>query len=303
MSWVALSGRLVCRDLSDATTVRKHLPLHTDLTRAEPGSLLFEVRPTGDELVWRVDEVFDSRESFDSHQDRTRASAWGEATAGMERRYTVTRLPAGALARPRRPSRLGGRRPTPAELALVDPRDPDALDDILPATATALRMLIVGINPGVWTAAVNAPFARPGNRFWPSLHKAGLTGHLVDAAAGLTARDEGHFLGQGLGLTNLVGRATARADELDAEELRAGAGRLVERLPLLRPSVVTIAGITAFRTAFARPKAQVGRQETTGIAGWPASTVLWVVPQPSGLNAHENIDSLATHWRDAMAAA
>lgn len=198
---------------------------------------------------------------------------------------------------PRRPSPLGGSKPTRAQLAQFETDDPDAIDDILPADGAALTMLIVGINPGLWTAAVNAPFAYPGNRFWPSLHRAGLTDHVVDASAGLHARDESQLLSRGIGLTNLVGRATARADQLTREELREGGTRLVERLAILRPRVVAVAGITAFRVAYGLPKAQMGKQDTELIAEWPSQTALWVIPQPSGLNAHETIDTLAEHWR------
>ncbi len=204
---------------------------------------------------------------------------------------------------PRRPSPLDGRRPTRDELGRFATDDPDAIDDVLPASGEPLKLLIVGINPGLWTAAVNAPFARPGNRFWPSLHRAGLTDHMVDAAAGLAAEDEQQVLSRGIGLTNLIGRATARADELSRDELRAGGAHLVERVHVLRPRVVAIAGITAFRTAFSRPKAVLGRQGTSGIAGWPDEVILWVVPQPSGLNAHENIESLAARWRVVWAIA
>lgn len=160
-----------------------------------------------------------------------------------------------------------------------------------------LRLLIIGINPGLWTAAVNAPFARPGNRFWPSLHRAGLTDHLIDASRGLAVADERHLITRGIGITNIVGRATARADELRPDELRDGAAALVTRVQTLRPQAAAIAGITAFRAAFRQPKAGLGRQVTTLIDGWPAGTQLWVVPQPSGLNAHENIDTLAAKWR------
>ncbi|GGA60183.1 mismatch-specific DNA-glycosylase [Pseudoclavibacter endophyticus] len=211
--------------------------------------------------------------------------------------------PADVTGRPRRPPPLGGRRPTRDELAAFATADPDAIDDVLPASGTPLRLLIVGINPGLWTAAVNAPFARPGNRFWPSLHRAGLTDRVVDAAAGLSADDEAQLLARGIGITNLVGRATVRADELSREELREGGRELVERLAELRPRVAAIAGITAFRTAFGWPKARLGRQDTSLIPGWPADTALWVVPQPSGLNAHETIDSLAERWREVWVAA
>ncbi|WIY81844.1 mismatch-specific DNA-glycosylase [Propionimicrobium sp. PCR01-08-3] len=200
--------------------------------------------------------------------------------------------------RPRRPSPMGGRRPTREDLLRFAVDDPDAIDDILPRSDDQLHMLIVGINPGLWTAAVNAPFARPGNRFWPSLYRAGLTDHVVDAAAGLSSQDENQLLSRGIGLTNLVGRATVRADELTRAELRAGGSRLTQRVTSLRPHVVAIAGITAFRAAFAQPKARLGEQDTSVIPGWPANVRLWVVPQPSGLNAHETIDSLAERWKE-----
>lgn len=198
---------------------------------------------------------------------------------------------------PRRPSPLGGRRPRREELAGFATDDPNGVDAVLPADPGRLRLLIVGVNPGLWTAAVNAPFARPGNRFWPSLHRAGLTDHVVDASTGLAASDEAQLLSRGIGITNLAGRATARADELSRDELRAGAIRLAELAGELRPEVVAVSGITAFRTAFAKPKATYGEQDTTDIPGWPDSVELWVVPQPSGLNAHETIDSLGDHWR------
>lgn len=158
-------------------------------------------------------------------------------------------------------------------------------------------MLIVGINPGLWTAAVNAPFARPGNRFWPSLHQAGLTDHLVDASLGLTVEDESQLLARGIGITNLVGRATARADELDKQELRDGAARLVRRLDDIRPKVVAVAGITSFRIGYSQPKAHLGEQDTSLIDGWPEDIALHVVPQPSGLNAHYQVPDLARIWR------
>lgn len=211
--------------------------------------------------------------------------------------------PAPVRGRPRRPSPMGGRRPTRADLAAFATDDPDAIDDILPAPGALLRLLIVGINPGLWTAAVNAPFARPGNRFWPSLHRAGLTDNVVDAAAGLRPEDEAQLLRRGIGLTNLVGRATVRADELSREELCAGGQRLVDRVRALRPAVVAIAGVTAFRTAYSLPKARLGEQVASAVVGWPAGVALWVVPQPSGLNAHETIDSLAQRWREVWSAA
>ena len=98
-----------------------------------------------------------------------------------------------------------------------------------------------------------------------------------------------------------MARATARADELTREELRAGADRLVERVARMRPRAVAIAGITAFRDAFGRRKAKIGRQDLSGIEGWPDGTALWVVPQPSGLNAHYQIPDLARIWKEVWA--
>ncbi|RLP75557.1 mismatch-specific DNA-glycosylase [Mycetocola tolaasinivorans] len=196
----------------------------------------------------------------------------------------------------RRPSPMRGEKPTREDLARFATDNPDAIDDVISDTED-LRLLIVGVNPGLWTAAVNAPFAHPGNRFWPGLFHAGLTGHRIDTSRGLSAADEDHLHRAGIGITNLVGRASVRADELTREELRAGAAVLITRLPELRPRVVAVAGITAFRTAFELPKAMLGKQDTTLITGWPAGLPLWVVPQPSGLNAHETIDTLAQKWR------
>ena len=199
---------------------------------------------------------------------------------------------------PRRPSPLGGRKPTKDDLAQVDTTAPDGVDDVLPNDpAERLRLLIVGVNPGLWTAAVNAPFARPGNRFWPSLHRAGLTEHQIDASRGLTDDDEQHLLSRGIGITNLTGRPTVRADQLSRAELREAGRRLVGRAEILRPGAIAIAGITAFRTAFTLPKAALGPQDPDDVPGWPVDVPLWVVPQPSGLNAHENIDTLAAKWR------
>lgn len=201
-----------------------------------------------------------------------------------------------------RRSPLGGRKPTREDLTRFDGVPTDALDDVLPGSdGPRLRLLVVGVNPGIWTAAVNAPFARPGNRFWPALFRAGLTAWQVDASRGLAPADEAHLAEQGIGITNLVGRATVRADELDRAELREGAARLVRLVARLQPERVAIAGITAYRVAFSAPKAVLGEQNTTEIPDWPDGVPLWVVPQPSGLNAHETIDSLAEKWRAVMA--
>ncbi|WP_028245362.1 mismatch-specific DNA-glycosylase [Pseudoclavibacter soli] len=168
------------------------------------------------------------------------------------------------------------------------------VDDIIgPGT----RLLFVGVNPGLWTAAVNTPYAYPGNRFWPALMRSGLapdgwTPGVFDASQGLTAVQRGQFIAAGLGSTNFVNRATARADELSRDELEAGGARLQGLVGELRPAVVAILGVMAYRDAFGRPKARMGRQPEP-LAGVP----VWVLPNPSGLNAHETIDSIAAKMR------
>ena len=151
-----------------------------------------------------------------------------------------------------------------------------------------VRLLFVGINPGLWTAATQTHFAHPGNRFYPALRRAGIIDRDLDRSAGMTEDDRQYLVGRGLGITNLVNRATARADELGPAELRAGRIRLAELVGHHHPQVVAVAGITAYRTAFGRPSARGGEQ-----ADLLAGAALWVVPNPSGLNAHETLDSLA----------
>jgi TDG/mug DNA glycosylase family protein len=170
--------------------------------------------------------------------------------------------------------------------------------DLLPGPGQTLRLLFVGINPGLWTAAVQTHFARPGNRFYPALLAAGIIDRPIDAAAGMTDEDRRYFAGRGIGITNVVRRATARADELSAEELREGGRRLVATVERTRPAVVAVAGITAYRAAFSVPRATTGRQPET-LAG----AELWVVPNPSGLNAHDTVASLATAYAEAARAA
>ncbi len=169
------------------------------------------------------------------------------------------------------------------------------VDDLLPDD---LRLLFVGINPGLWTAAVNTHFARPGNRFYPALAAAGIISHPFDVADGFAPADRDELLGLGIGITNLSARATARADELDAAELRDGAQRLGALVRERRPRVVAIAGITAYRTAFGLPRARAGRQEDD-LEG----AALFVVPNPSGLNAHARLDDLAAAYAQAARAA
>ena len=194
------------------------------------------------------------------------------------------------------PSPLGGRRPTRDELPQFHNAE---ITDRLPTPENpyTVDFLIVGINPGLWTAAVNTPFSFPGNRFWPSLAKAGIVTPQVEASAGMSDEDEARLQNLGIGITNLVDRATARADELTNEELRASVPRIIKLADELRPQAVAIVGITAYRAAFKDRKAQLGQQETEGIEGWPADVQLWVVPQPSGLNAHENVHTLAEKWK------
>ena len=161
-----------------------------------------------------------------------------------------------------------------------------------------LRLLFVGINPGLWTAATSTHFAHPGNRFYPALLRAGVIDRPIDRGVGMTDDDRRYLVERGIGITNLVAGATPRAAEISAEELHAGAQRLREFVAEHGPRVVAIAGITAYREAFGRPKAVLGRQlEPLGDA------VLWVVPNPSGLNAHETIDSLAEWYREVALAA
>lgn len=207
----------------------------------------------------------------------------------------------------RRPSPLGGRRPTKDELAQAAD-DGLVLDDLLPYpndadNAHQLRLLIVGTNPSPWAAAVQAPFARPGNRFWKSLHAGGVTETLVNDSNGLAFEDERMMAERGIGLTNIVSRPTSKSSELSRDELQTGCARLVQRVRVLQPNVVAFTGITAFRTAFQQPAAVLGLQDTSAIADWPTAVQLWVVPDPSGLNAHESVASLAAKWAEVWDAA
>ncbi|MEI4270370.1 mismatch-specific DNA-glycosylase [Klenkia sp. LSe6-5] len=172
--------------------------------------------------------------------------------------------------------------------------------DLLPEGP--VRLLVVGINPGLWTAAVQTHFARPGNRFYPALLRAGVISEPVDAGAGMTDADRARFTAAGIGITNLVRRATARADELTGDELRAGGQRLLELVVQRRPRVVAVAGVTAYRQAFGVPRARTGRQDAVP-PGWPDGVELWVVPNPSGLNAHDTVDTLAEAYGEAARAA
>jgi TDG/mug DNA glycosylase family protein len=170
--------------------------------------------------------------------------------------------------------------------------------DLLPEPGQELRLLFVGINPGLWTAAVQTHFAHPANRFYPALLLAGILTEPVSPSAGMTDEDRDRFRARGLGITNLARRATARADELSRAELREGAERLRELVQERSPRVVAVAGITAYRQAFGTPKAASGRQPDD-LAG----AELWVVPNPSGLNAHQTIATLAEAYAEPARAA
>lgn len=171
--------------------------------------------------------------------------------------------------------------------------------DLLPTGPEhELRLLFVGINPGLWTAATRTHFAHPGNRFYPALHRAGVILEPIDPAAGMTEADRDRLRARGIGITNVVARATAKASELSSAELREGGAALVALVERVRPRVVAIAGITAYRTAFGVPRAVMGRQPEP-LAG----AELWVVPNPSGLNAHETVATLARAYGEVARAA
>ena len=157
---------------------------------------------------------------------------------------------------------------------------------IADVTGPGLRVLFCGINPGLWSGATGHHFARPGNRFWPALHRSGFTPRQF------RPEEQDELVALGLGITNVVARATAKADELTADEYRAGGLALVERVDRLRPRALVVLGIGAYRTAFGRPRTVVGRQpERLG------DTEVWVLPNPSGLNAHYTVDGIADEFR------
>jgi TDG/mug DNA glycosylase family protein len=175
---------------------------------------------------------------------------------------------------------LGRPRPTPAELAAA--RNQKIPDIAVPG----LRVLFCGINPSLYSAAVGHHFARPGNRFWPALHRSGFT------QLELRPAEQDLLPGLGLGITNVVARATARASELSADELAEGGRLLRAKAGQLRPRWLAVVGVTAYRVAFGQPHAAVGPQDLT-VGG----TRLWVLPNPSGLNAHWTISQLAGAFR------
>jgi TDG/mug DNA glycosylase family protein len=164
----------------------------------------------------------------------------------------------------------------------------DAVGRTIPdATGPDLRVLFVGINPGLYSGATGFHFARPGNRFWPTLHGAGFTPRQL-------APDETDaLLDLGLGITNLVNRTTAAAAELGDDELRHGAVRLRETVDRYQPRAVAILGVDAFRRAFGQPRATIGRQPDA-----LGSSQLWILPNPSGLNAHYQLPQLIEQYRE-----
>jgi TDG/mug DNA glycosylase family protein len=175
---------------------------------------------------------------------------------------------------------VGPKKPTKAELlAAYGRRVPDVI-------APRLKTLFVGINPGLYSGAVRHHFARPGNRFWRTLHKAGFTARL------LSPSEERELLKYGYGITNIVNCATASADELKPEELRLGGRRLIAKIGRYRPRVVAILGLKAFQIAFGQPGAGFGLQEKR-----IGSSEVWVLPNPSGLNARYQLPALARMFR------
>jgi TDG/mug DNA glycosylase family protein len=182
-----------------------------------------------------------------------------------------------------------GARPTRRDLEAARDR---ILADVLPGPGAPLRVLFCGINPGLYSAATGWHFARPGNRFWPALHLSGFTPRRF-------APSEQDLLpGLGLGITNLVERATAQAAELSSAELKAGREHLAALADRHGPRIIAIAGVTAYRTAFGQPRAATGPQpDSLG----PAR--LWVVPNPSGLNAHWSLETLAAAFAEVRVAA
>jgi double-stranded uracil-DNA glycosylase len=178
------------------------------------------------------------------------------------------------------------RRPTPAELAAArDLTIPDV-------AAPGLRVLFSGINPGLYSAATGYHFARPGNRFWPALFRSGFTPRQLDPS------EQEQLLGLGLGITNVAARATARADELSPDELRTGGQLLRAKAEQLKPRWLAILGVTAYRTAFGIKGSVVGPQDEAF-----GTTRVWVLPNPSGLNASWPLPRLVEAFAALRAAA
>ncbi|MDK1344796.1 G/U mismatch-specific DNA glycosylase [Streptomyces sp. 378] len=161
-----------------------------------------------------------------------------------------------------------------------------ARDRVVPdVVAEGLRVLFCGINPGLMTAATGHHFARPGNRFWPALHRSGFTPRLLKPS------EQQELPSYGLGITNVVARASARADELSAAEYREGGRLLATKVERLRPRWLAVVGVTAYRAAFDDRTARVGPQPRT-----IGHTRVWVLPNPSGLNAHWTLETMAEEF-------
>ncbi len=158
--------------------------------------------------------------------------------------------------------------------------------------APGLKVLFCGINPGLYTAAVGHHFARPGNRFWPALYLAGITPRL------LQPDEERELLKWGYGITNVVARASAVASDLNLDELKAGGMLLEQKVKQVNPRILAVLGIGAYRSAFSEPKAMVGEQSRK-----IGTTRVWALPNPSGLNAHYNVEELAALLRELKQAA
>ncbi|PKV93143.1 G/U mismatch-specific uracil-DNA glycosylase [Amycolatopsis echigonensis] len=170
-------------------------------------------------------------------------------------------------------------KPTKAEQAAAHGT---TIPDVL---APNLNVLFCGINPGLYSGALGLHFARPGNRFWPALHASGFTPRLLDPS------EQDELLDLGLGITNVVARTTARADELTDDELREGGQILAKKVEKYRPRWLAVVGITAYRVAFGDRRAAVGPQDRT-----IGTTRVWLLPNPSGLNAHWTPKTLAEEF-------
>jgi TDG/mug DNA glycosylase family protein len=184
------------------------------------------------------------------------------------------------LSRTRNRAATSSARPSKAELLAARSR---RLRDVI---GPDLKVLFCGINPGLYSAATGNHFARPGNRFWPALHKAGFTARLLHPS------EKQALLRAGYGLTNLVPRATASADELAPEEFVAGRRRLAAKVRLYRPRIVAFLGMGAYRHAFGRPRASLGPQPESF-----EGARVWVLPSPSGLNANYQMPALVQLFR------
>ncbi|HUQ76448.1 MAG TPA: G/U mismatch-specific DNA glycosylase [Burkholderiales bacterium] len=183
--------------------------------------------------------------------------------------------------RTRSPAAISSGRPSPADLEAARAK---RLRDVI---APGLKVLFCGINPGLYSAATGNHFARPGNRFWPALHGAGFTPRRLHPS------EKDLLLEAGYGLTNLVGRATASADELAPDELTSGRTRLAAKVRRYRPQIVAFLGMGAYRHAFGVPKATLGEQPERF-----EGARVWVLPSPSGLNASYQMDALVTLLRE-----